>query len=286
MNNFTLITEGSKSSPFVPKYFSEQILLHVARNLLDIPNYLAPLYLGIQGEKGIGKSFQAIEACVAAQIAVVLTSATDLSGQYEGESREKLISLYKYAVETSNTLNRPVVILIDDFHLGVASIHQGITQTINSQLLTGLMMNLHDNHEILGQGIKRIPIILIANDFTAVYSPLTRNGRMKLFTYSPSVDDKIHIVNRLFSGVKKDKYKFIDKFVRRYPDKPVSFFLEVRSSCFELLILEALDKFRAFDTYLLSDYVVKNQYRIHEELIWNFADRISSQQLIVFEKFK
>lgn len=61
--------------------------------------------------------------------------------------------------------------------------------TVNNQIVVGTLMNLSDNPTRVSIGqdwregdvINRIPIIVTGNDFSTIYAPLIRDGRMDKF---------------------------------------------------------------------------------------------------------
>lgn len=66
--------------------------------------------------------------------------------------------------------------------------------TVNNQIVVGTLMNLSDNPTRVSTGQKwresdvthRVPIIVTGNDFSTLYAPLIRDGRMeKFYWYVP-----------------------------------------------------------------------------------------------------
>lgn len=61
--------------------------------------------------------------------------------------------------------------------------------TVNNQIVVGTLMNLADNPTRVSVGqdwretdiTNRIPIIVTGNDFSTIYAPLIRDGRMDKF---------------------------------------------------------------------------------------------------------
>lgn len=61
--------------------------------------------------------------------------------------------------------------------------------TVNNQIVVGTLMNLSDNPTRVSIGqdwresdvTKRIPVIVTGNDFSTIYAPLIRDGRMEKF---------------------------------------------------------------------------------------------------------
>lgn len=66
----------------------------------------------------------------------------------------------------------------------------GETQmTVNNQIVVGTLMNLADNPTRVSVGqewreadiVNRVPLIVTGNDFSTLYAPLIREGRMEKF---------------------------------------------------------------------------------------------------------
>jgi hypothetical protein len=62
------------------------------------------------------------------------------------------------------------------------------------------------NHVSIGAGwrendsIRRVPIIVTGNDFSTLYAPLIRDGRMEKFYWEPSKEEIINIVWQVGPG--------------------------------------------------------------------------------------
>lgn len=61
--------------------------------------------------------------------------------------------------------------------------------TVNNQIVVGTLMNLCDNPTRVSIGqdwresdiTQRVPVIVTGNDFSTLYAPLIRDGRMEKF---------------------------------------------------------------------------------------------------------
>lgn len=69
-------------------------------------------------------------------------------------------------------------------------VHAENTQmTVNNQMVVGTLMNLADNPNRVSVGqawreadiVNRVPIIVTGNDFSTIWAPLIRDGRMDKF---------------------------------------------------------------------------------------------------------
>lgn len=67
-----------------------------------------------------------------------------------------------------------------------AAVLQGVQCTVNNQIVASTLMNMcdHPNHVSIGEVWRpermniRIPIFVTGNDFSTIYAPLVRDGRM------------------------------------------------------------------------------------------------------------
>lgn len=78
--------------------------------------------------------------------------------------------------------------------------------TVNNQIVVGTLMNLSDNPTRVSIGqdwrdsdvTNRIPIIFTGNDFSTLYAPLIRDGRMEKFYWYG--DYPSFLLNEIFSS--------------------------------------------------------------------------------------
>jgi hypothetical protein len=95
--------------------------------------------------------------------------------------------------------------------------------TVNNQIVVGTLMNLADNPTRVSVGqewreadmVNRVPLIVTGNDFSTLYAPLIREGRMEKFYWQPTREDIVNIVSRMYEkdGIsRKDVISIVDKF--------------------------------------------------------------------------
>ena len=73
-------------------------------------------------------------------------------------------------------------------------------------MVVGTLMNICDspNQVSIGQEwrpgdwVKRIPIIVTGNDFSKVFAPLVRDGRMAKFYWRPERDELVAILHQMY----------------------------------------------------------------------------------------
>ena len=220
--------------------FREMVLMHIIKN--HLPQLRPPLMLAVQGKKGEGKSMQVRAVCQAAGVYLIPLSGAALGGSEERAAVVKLESAYRFASAVSEATECMVALLVDDFDLSVASAFDGVRVTVNTQLLNGFLMNLADDPNRCGQHeTRRVPIILTGNNFTALYGPLTRHGRMNFYEWKPSLDERKAMVAAMFEGViADDEMVALDELVEAYRHQPLSFFAALKDDAANEAILDLL----------------------------------------------
>lgn len=219
--------------------FRKIVLTHIIANYNQ--ELKMPLFLAIYGNPGEGKTFQTIRICREHGIKICYFSGSELSGNYERDSILDIDDNYKRACNYYyGTEKMPCVIIIDDFHLSPASTKAGVGTTVNSQLLTGFLMNLCDKARNTPN--YRIPIILLGNTFENVYEPLKRDGRMDFYHWKTPRELKEKIIIKLFSDcLNRQDSKQFQGFINTYIDKPISFFAEIKNDIEKNEIKKCID---------------------------------------------
>jgi hypothetical protein len=78
----------------------------------------------------------------------------------------------------------------------------------------------------------RVPIIVTGNDFSTLYAPLIRDGRMEKFYWAPTREDRIGVCKGIFrtDGVPdSDVVKLVDTF----PGQSIDFFGALRARVYD-----------------------------------------------------
>lgn len=77
--------------------------------------------------------------------------------------------------------------------------------TVNNQMVNATLMNIADNPtnvQMPGvykeESIPRVPIVCTGNDFSTLYAPLIRDGRMEKFYWAPTREDRIGVCTGIF----------------------------------------------------------------------------------------
>jgi hypothetical protein len=156
---------------------------HILKNSMKDYEFNVPLILGIHGPSGDGKTFQCEQILKEIGAKSFLISGGQLESSDAGKPAELIRMTYLRAGKTIETGNIGVMI-INDIDTGLGD--WGMVQyTINRQTVFGELMHLVDYPNVVqGQNCNRVPIIITGNDFTKLYPPLVRAGRMLAFEFS------------------------------------------------------------------------------------------------------
>ncbi len=226
-------------SYYISPSFLDKLAVHITKNFLELPGVRVPLILGIHGRKGEGKSFQCELVFERMGIEAIHMSAGELESPDAGDPGRLIRLRYREASELSKVRGKMCVLMINDLDAGAGRFDRGTQYTVNTQLVNGTLMNIADNPtdvQLPGSydstPLQRIPIIVTGNDFSTLYAPLIRDGRMEKFFWEPNREDKIGIVGGIFEpdGLpKRDIEKLVDTFL----NQPVDFFSALRSRIYD-----------------------------------------------------
>jgi len=89
--------------------------------------------------------------------------------------------------------------------------------------------------------IPRVPIVATGNDFSTLYAPLIRDGRMEKFYWNPTREDRIGICAGIFRDdpINKDDVAVL---VDTFPGQSIDFFGSLRSRIYDDVIWEYVQK--------------------------------------------
>ncbi len=224
---------------YIAPRFLDKLSVHITKNFLSLPNVKAPLILGIHGRKGEGKSFQCDLVFERMGIEAVYMSAGELESPDAGDPGRLIRLRYREAAEFVKVRGKMAVLLINDFDAGAGRVDQFTQYTVNTQLVHGTLMNIADNPTNVqlpgsydSEPVQRIPIILTGNDFSTLYAPLTRDGRMDKFFWEPDRDDRIGIAAGMFEADQVPKSD-IEQLVDQFPTQSIDFFGALRSRLYD-----------------------------------------------------
>jgi ribulose bisphosphate carboxylase small subunit len=230
---------------YIAPTFLEKLAVHITKNFLDLPQVKVPLILGVHGRKGEGKSFQCDLVFERMGIEVVYMSAGELESPDAGDPARLIRLRYREAGDLVKIRGKMAVLMINDIDAGIGRV-DGMTQyTVNTQLVHGTLMNIADNPTNVqlpgnynNEPTRRVPIIVTGNDFSTLYAPLVRDGRMEKYYWEPTRADRLGIVTGIFSTDKITPAD-IKTLVETFSDQSIDFFGALRSRLFD----EQIQKF-------------------------------------------
>jgi ribulose bisphosphate carboxylase small subunit len=233
---------------YISSRFLDKLAVHITKNFLDLPGVRVPLILGIHGRKGEGKSFQCELVFESMGVEAIHMSAGELESPDAGDPGRLIRLRYREAAELIKVRGKMAVLMINDLDAGAGRMDQGTQYTVNTQLVNGTLMNIADNPtdvQLPGSydstPLPRIPIIVTGNDFSTLYAPLIRDGRMEKFYWEPDREDRIGIVGGIFSEDELPRHE-IEQLVDRFPNQSIDFFSAVRSRIYDEQIRQFIHK--------------------------------------------
>ena len=226
-------------SYYISPRFLDKLAVHITKNYLDLPGVRVPLILGVHGRKGEGKSFQCELVFERMGVEAVHMSAGELESPDAGDPARLIRLRYREAAELIKVRGKMAVLMINDLDAGAGRFDQSTQYTVNTQLVNGTLMNIADNPtdvQLPGSydatPLHRVPIIVTGNDFSTLYAPLIRDGRMEKFFWEPDREDKIGIVGGIFSEDKLPRRE-IEELVDTFPNQAIDFFSALRSRIYD-----------------------------------------------------
>ena len=236
----------------VPRRFIERVATHVAKNVLadkGSTRGCAPaLILGVWGHKGCGKTFNVELACKKMGMTPIVTSAGELEDSTAGEPGAMLRRRYLTAARAMRETGRLSCLIINDIDAGIGKFKDDLG-TVNNQITHGTLMNICDNPTQVSEGAvwrsdfkstnARVPIIVTGNDFSRLYAPLTRDGRMDLWMWEPTRDELADVLYAMMSddGLSKEDCVAL---VETFPNQPLDFFGAIRARVYDDAVRELI----------------------------------------------
>lgn len=247
--SFNNIEDGFYISPA----FLDKITIHVAKNFMDLPKIKVPLILGIWGGKGQGKTFQCGLAFKKLGISPIVMSAGELESGNAGEPAKLIRQRYREASDIIKKKGQMCSLFINDLDAGAGRMGDATQYTVNNQMVNATLMNIADNPtnvQLPGvykeETIPRVPVICTGNDFSTLYAPLIRDGRMEKYYWNPTREDRIGVCMGIFHDDNVNRNE-VEKLVDAFPGQSIDFFGALRARVYD-------DKVRDF----VADLGVQN----------------------------
>jgi hypothetical protein len=242
----------------VSERFVHAIREHLVLSLVNLP--VQPVIMGIFGPPGEGKTFQLRAVLDDLAVHTVSISAADFESERAGVPGKNLLAAYVSASRAIKS-KRPTCIVIDDIDTTVGE-WENNTGTVNHQQVLAQLMHLADRPcdlENVGR-VDRVPIFVTGNDFSKLYPPLRRPGRMTVLHWAPTVEERRAVVTQILHGIVDQEV--ITDLLKSYPNHPVSFFAELRSYLIRSVASQAIQRMAA-NIVLISGEA--DRYRGHVE---------------------
>jgi len=232
---------------YISPAFMDKMVLHLVKNFLKLPKIKVPLILGIWGGKGQGKTFQSDLVFKKLGFSPIVMSAGELESGNAGEPAKLVRQRYREASDIISK-GKMCCLFINDLDAGAGRMGGTTQYTVNNQMVNATLMNLADNPtnvQLPGvyqtEQIPRVPIIATGNDFSTLYAPLIRDGRMDKFYWSPTREDRIGVACGIFKddGVSRDEVALM---IDRYAGQSIDFFGALRARVYDDKVREFIDK--------------------------------------------
>ncbi|GAB2216547.1 hypothetical protein Droror1_Dr00024322 [Drosera rotundifolia] len=230
--------DNTMDGKYIAPAFMDKLLVHITKNFINLPNIKVPLILGIWGGKGQGKSFQCELVFAKLGINPIMMSAGELESGNAGEPAKLIRQRYREAADII-AKGKMCCLFINDLDAGAGRMGGTTQYTVNNQMVNATLMNIADNPtnvQLPGlynkQENARVPIIVTGNDFSTLYAPLIRDGRMEKFYWAPTREDRIGVCTGIFrtDGVgPEDIVKLVDTF----PGQSIDFFGALRARVYD-----------------------------------------------------
>lgn len=216
-------------SEFLPERFVRAVHLHIFKNHNPSIAGQASVILGISGPAGEGKTFNTQKALDAAGVRPFLLSGGQLENADAGRPAELLRETYAAAGDaySSDPNLGGVAVVINDIDTALGSWGDLVQYTVNRQTVFGELMHLCDYPtSVDNKLVRRVPIIITGNDFTGLYGPLVRPGRMVAMSWVPTAEERWGAISAILPFFDSNDVRYLQE---RYKDQPVSFFSHARS---------------------------------------------------------
>lgn len=235
--SFNNIEDGFYISPA----FLDKMTVHIAKNFMDLPKIKVPLILGIWGGKGQGKTFQCALAYKKLGIAPIVMSAGELESGNAGEPAKLIRQRYR---EASDIIKKGKMcsLFINDLDAGAGRMGESTQYTVNNQMVNATLMNIADsptNVQLPGvyknEEIPRVPIVCTGNDFSTLYAPLIRDGRMEKYYWNPTREDRVGVCMGIFQEDDVDRND-VEALVDTFPGQSIDFFGALRARVYDDMV--------------------------------------------------
>jgi ATP-dependent 26S proteasome regulatory subunit len=162
----------------------------------------------------------------------IMMSAGELESGNAGEPAKLIRQRYREAADIIRK-GKMCCLFINDLDAGAGRMGGTTQYTVNNQMVNATLMNIADaptNVQLPGMYNKednaRVPIIVTGNDFSTLYAPLIRDGRMEKFYWAPTREDRIGVCTGIFRHDKIPNDDIV-KLVDTFPGQSIGIYLSI-----------------------------------------------------------
>jgi len=223
---------------YISKSFLDKVTLHVTKNFIKLPKIKIPVILGIWGGKGQGKTFQCDLVFKKLGISPIVMSAGELESGNAGEPAKLVRQRYREASDIVKK-GKMASLFINDLDAGAGRMGGTTQYTVNNQMVNATLMNIADNPtnvQLPGvyqtETIPRVPVVATGNDFSTLYAPLIRDGRMEKFYWAPTREDRVGVCCGIFKDDNVSQ-SAVEQLVDTFPGQSIDFFGALRARVYD-----------------------------------------------------
>lgn len=223
------------NSTHIPSRFRDEILAHII-GVYSSKSEKFPLILGIFGNPGEGKTYMCEQVLLDFHIKKNIFSVNEFENESSGVPAKKLREKYDELVQKYTEHGVYGVLMINDIDAAIGNWGEMYQYTVNTQLIIGELMQISDPHT---NQKKRVPIIITGNNFSAMYAPLRRSGRISGFYWQTSEPELVEILCAEYDELNKAEVSRLVKELNSCAAEkllgslPVSFFTALRSKLYK-----------------------------------------------------
>ncbi|VAI04467.1 unnamed protein product [Triticum turgidum subsp. durum] len=217
LSSYEYVSQGLKKYDFdntmggfyIAPAFMDKLVVHLSKNFMTLPN-----------------------------INPIMMSAGELESGNAGEPAKLIRQRYREAADMIKK-GKMCCLFINDLDAGAGRMGGTTQYTVNNQMVNATLMNIADaptNVQLPGMYNKeenpRVPIVVTGNDFSTLYAPLIRDGRMEKFYWAPTRDDRIGVCKGIFQTDNVSDESVV-KIVDTFPGQSIDFFGALRARVYD-----------------------------------------------------
>ena len=269
----------------IPLRFQKEIVLHILKNTLE--HLLldgTPSILGVFGPPGEGKTVMCKQILEDLGVYIKTMSVGEFESEDAGKPAENLRKKYNDAEEfLLRSPDNMSALIIDDADVAFGSWGEEVQYTVNTQIIIGELMQIANNTKI-----RKVPIILTGNDFSKIYYPLRRSGRMTSFFWEPTKEERLDSVKMIFDWLTEDDCKELIKTVEdisiscAITRPPVSFYSSVKGKLVDDELWNSVLQKRCL--YDELSFIGEVSLPAYKEYSYDLIVELCKRELFLFDK--